>query len=56
VVQQGRPEAAADERLRATGAVPRKELLELARAARESAKNVKTVKVRTHLFGDETIS
>ncbi len=56
VVQQGRPEAAADERLRATEAVPRKALLELARAARGSAKNVKTIKVRTHIFGDETIS
>jgi pyruvate formate lyase activating enzyme len=55
VVQQGRPEVAMDEGLKATEAVPRKTLLELAKVARENARGVKTVKVRTHLFGDETI-
>lgn len=56
VVQQGRPEVAADQRLKATEAVPRKELLELARVAKQNARGVKVVKVRTHLFGDETVS
>jgi pyruvate formate lyase activating enzyme len=55
VVQQGRPEVAADERLGATEAVPRKELLELGREARQNAGDVKAVKIRTHLFGDEVI-
>src|SRR5208337_1582149 len=55
VIQQGRPEVAMDERLRSTDAVTRKELLGLAEAAAEVAKNIKTVKVRTHTFGDEII-
>ncbi len=54
VVQQGRPEVAMDEGLKATGAVHRNKLVELARAAREKS-SVKTIKVRTHLYGDETI-
>jgi pyruvate formate lyase activating enzyme len=56
VVQQGRPEVAMDERLKATEAVPRKALLALARVALEKAKNVKTIKVRTHAFGDEIVN
>ncbi len=56
VVQQGRPEVAMDEGIKATEAVPRKALLDLARVARESAGDVKTVKVRTHLFGDEAVN
>ncbi|HTY90040.1 MAG TPA: anaerobic ribonucleoside-triphosphate reductase activating protein [Methanocella sp.] len=55
VVQQGRPEVAMDERLKATESIHRNRLLELARAARERSK-VKTVKVRTHLFGDEIVT
>ncbi len=55
VIQQGRPEVAMDERLRATEAVPRNQLIELARVAREKAGGVMTVKVRTHLYGDEII-
>jgi pyruvate formate lyase activating enzyme len=55
VIQQGRPEVAVDEKLRSTEAVPRKELQDLARAARENSKSIKTVKVRTHIFGDEII-
>jgi len=55
VIQQGRPEVALDEELKATEAVPRKELHDLAKAARENSKNIKTVKVRTHIFGDEII-
>jgi pyruvate formate lyase activating enzyme len=56
VIQQGRPEAAADERLKATEAVPRKELLELAKVGRQYVGDVKIVKVRTHLFGDEAVN
>jgi len=55
VVQQGRPEVAMDERLKATGAVHRNRLMELARVARENSR-VRVVKVRTHLFGDEIIN
>jgi|SRR5271157_892472 len=55
VIQQGRPEVAMDERLRKTDAVTRKELLDLAEAAAGCATGVKTVKVRTHTFGDEII-
>ncbi len=55
VIQQGRPEIVPDDKLKATEAVPRKELLGLAAVAREAAKNVKTVKIRTHAFGDETV-
>jgi len=55
VIQQGRPEVAMDERLKAIEAVPRKMLLELAEVARKNARNIKTVKVRTHLFGDEIV-
>lgn len=55
VVQQGRPEVATDERLKATGAIHRNRLVEIARAAREKTK-VRVVKVRTHLFGDEIIN
>jgi pyruvate formate lyase activating enzyme len=55
VIQQGRPEIALDERVRNTEAVPRNELVELAVVARKNAKSVNTVKVRTHVFGDETI-
>ncbi len=55
VVQQGRPEVAMDEKLKATEAVHRDELLGLARAAAGSAKDIKTIKVRTHTFGDEII-
>lgn len=53
-VQQGRPEVAMDERLKATEAVHRNKLVELAKAARERS-TVKTIKVRTHLFGDEIV-
>jgi len=56
VIQQGRPEVAMDERLKASEAVPRKELLELAKVARQNVRDVKAVKVRTHLFGDEIIN
>jgi pyruvate formate lyase activating enzyme len=56
VIQQGRPEVAEDEGLKATEAVPRKALLELARAARESTAKVKAIKVRTHMFGDEAVN
>jgi pyruvate formate lyase activating enzyme len=55
VIQQGRPEVAMDEKLKATEAVHRDELLVLAGAAVESAKGIKTIKVRTHTFGDEII-
>ena len=55
VVQQGRPEVAMDERLKATEAVHRNKLVEMARAAREKASTIKTIKVRTHMFGDEII-
>lgn len=54
VVQQGRPEIAMDERLKASEAIHRNDLLELARAAAANAK-VKTIKVRTHMFGDEIV-
>lgn len=55
VIQQGRPEVAMDEGLKATEAVSRKALLELAKVAQEYAGGVKTVKIRTHLFGDEAV-
>ena len=55
VIQQGRPEVALDEKLKATDAVHRDELLELAKTAAKSAKGIKTIKVRTHTFGDEII-
>jgi pyruvate formate lyase activating enzyme len=55
VVQQGRPEVAMDDRLKATEALHRNKLLELARAAREKSR-VKVLKVRTHLYGDEIIT
>jgi pyruvate formate lyase activating enzyme len=55
VVQQGRPEVAMDDKLKTAEAVPRNELLSLARTALENSKGVKTVKVRTHVFGDEII-
>lgn len=54
VVQQGRPEVAMDDRLKALEAVHRNTLLELAKAARAGS-SVKTIKLRTHLFGDETV-
>jgi pyruvate formate lyase activating enzyme len=56
VVQQGRPEVAMDEKLKASEAVPRSELLTLAKAARETSSGIKMVKVRTHVFGDEIIN
>jgi pyruvate formate lyase activating enzyme len=55
VIQQGRPEVAMDDNIKATEAVPRNELVELAAVARKNVKDVKTVKVRTHVFGDEII-
>jgi len=55
VVQQGRPEVAIDERLKVTEAIHRNRLMEMAGAAREKASKIKTIKVRTHLFGDEIV-
>lgn len=55
VIQQGRPEIAMDEQIKMTDAIPRNDLYILAKAARASAKGVARVKVRTHIFGDETI-
>ena len=56
VIQQGRPEVAMDEQLQKTDALKRNELQDLAKAAKEAAKGVKIVKVRTHTFGDEVIN
>jgi pyruvate formate lyase activating enzyme len=56
VIQQGRPEVAMDEKLKEADAVSRKELMELAAVARMIASDVKVVKVRTHVFGDEIVN
>ncbi|MDI6897395.1 anaerobic ribonucleoside-triphosphate reductase activating protein [Methanocella conradii] len=55
VVQQGRPEVAMDEKIKALDAVPRIELLSLAAAARKASKGIGSIKVRTHIFGDEVV-
>ncbi len=57
VIQQGRPEIAMDESIKKLEAVPRNELLELARLARRSVSHekVKVVKVRTREMGDEVV-
>jgi pyruvate formate lyase activating enzyme len=57
VIQQGRPEIAMDESIKKLEAIPRNELLELARLARRSVSHekVKVVKVRTREMGDEVV-
>jgi pyruvate formate lyase activating enzyme len=57
VVQQGRPEIAMDESMKKLEAIPRNELIELARHARRkaAADKVKVVKVRTRELGDEIV-
>ncbi len=57
VLQQGRPEIAPDESIRRLEAVPRNELVELARHVRSkvSPDRVRVVKVRTRELGDEVV-
>jgi pyruvate formate lyase activating enzyme len=55
VIQQGRPEVAMDEKIKALDAVPRSELLGLAGAARNASRSIGSIKVRTHIFGDEIV-
>jgi pyruvate formate lyase activating enzyme len=57
VLQQGRPEIAMDDTIKKLEAVPRGELLELAKHARRTAgtDSVKVVKVRTREMGDEIV-
>jgi pyruvate formate lyase activating enzyme len=57
IVQQGRPEIAMDESVKKLEAIPRNELMELARHARRAASpdKIKVVKVRTREMGDEII-
>jgi pyruvate formate lyase activating enzyme len=57
VVQQGRPEIAMDMDMRKLEAIPRNELIELARYARHAVtvEKVKVVKVRTREMGDEIV-
>ncbi|MGA9139038.1 MAG: anaerobic ribonucleoside-triphosphate reductase activating protein [Methanocella sp.] len=57
VIQQGRPEIAMDVSIKKLEAIPRNELLELARHARHSVspEKVKVVKVRTREMGDEIV-
>ncbi len=57
VVQQGRPEIAMDMSMRKLEAIPRNELIELAKHARHavSVEKVKVVKVRTREMGDEIV-
>lgn len=57
VIQQGRPEIAMDESMRKLEAIPRNELIELARQVRNKAApdKVKVVKVRTRELGDEIV-
>jgi pyruvate formate lyase activating enzyme len=57
VIQQGRPEIAMDESMRKLEAIPRSDLIELARHARRiaSADKVKVVKARTRELGDEIV-
>jgi pyruvate formate lyase activating enzyme len=57
VIQQGRPEIAMDESMKKLGAIPRNELIELAKYARckTATEKVKVVKVRTRELGDEVV-
>jgi pyruvate formate lyase activating enzyme len=57
VIQQGRPEIAMDEAMRKLEAIPRNELIELARPVRRAVtvEKVKVVKVRTRELGDEIV-
>jgi pyruvate formate lyase activating enzyme len=57
IVQQGRPEIAMDESVKKLEAIPRNELMELARHARHAAASdkIKVVKFRTREMGDEII-
>ena len=57
VIQRGRPEIAMDESIKKLEAIPRNELLELARLARRSVsrEKVKVIKVRTREMGDEVV-
>jgi pyruvate formate lyase activating enzyme len=57
VIQQGRPEIAMDESMKKLEAIPRNELIELAKFARSKAATdkVKVVKVRTRELGDEIV-
>jgi pyruvate formate lyase activating enzyme len=57
IVQQGRPEIAMDESVKKLEAIPRNELMELARHTRHAAASdkIKVVKVRTREMGDEII-
>jgi pyruvate formate lyase activating enzyme len=57
VIQQGRPEIAMDESMKKLEAIPRNELIELARHARRKAttEKVRVVKVRTREMGDEIV-
>jgi pyruvate formate lyase activating enzyme len=57
VLQQGRPEIAMDASIKKLEAIPRNELLELARHVRHSVspEKVKVVKVRTREMGDEIV-
>jgi pyruvate formate lyase activating enzyme len=53
IIQQGRPEIAMEDRIRELEAIPRNELLELAKAVRSD--RIRTVKVRTREMGDEVV-
>ncbi|WP_424358157.1 anaerobic ribonucleoside-triphosphate reductase activating protein [Methanocella sp. MCL-LM] len=53
VLQQGRPEIAMDENIRKLEAVPRNELMELARLVKSD--QIRTVKDRTREMGDEIV-
>jgi len=57
VLQQGRPEIAMDPSFQRLEAVPRSELLALAKSVRSrpGADKIKAVKVRTREMGDETV-
>ncbi|OPY29134.1 MAG: pyruvate formate lyase-activating enzyme 1 [Methanocella sp. PtaU1.Bin125] len=57
VIQQGRPEIAMDDSVKRLAAIPRNDLISLARHVRQnvSVDDVKAVKVRTREMGDEVI-
>ncbi|MCD1294594.1 anaerobic ribonucleoside-triphosphate reductase activating protein [Methanocella sp. CWC-04] len=56
VIQQGRPELAWEEKMKGTEAIPRNELLDLARTLRaRQGLNIKKLVVRTRELGDETV-
>lgn len=56
VIQQGRPEIAFTENFKSKELISRNELLKLAKEALKiKPKGIKTIKVRTHTFGDEIV-